>query len=169
MIEFDRNIWTSFEQDLSLLEIEYLESKARFLFDVVNREIAFMDIETDDSLESDLDLDFCVYMDYQNVTEGEKILSPWMVHDVWLMHCIDDKGMNSEIKSKIIDIYKNKDMEIRRNILDMRDFLLLFDKIIKENDAVIWLSFLDFMVIMVLYKIQEKKIRKIICKNEPTS
>jgi len=163
MIELDRNIWSSFDQDLSLLEIQYLESKVRFLFDVVNREIAFMDIEVDDSLESDLDLDFCVYMDYQNSAENEEKVSPWMVHDNWLTYCINDKDMDYEIKSKISDIYKKKDMGIRQNIMDLRDFILLFNKIKEEAGAVTWLSFLDFMVTMILYKIQEKRIQKIIC------
>jgi len=166
MIEFNRNIWTLFDQDLSLMEIQYLESKARFLFDVVNREIAFMNIETDDSLESDLDLDFCIYMDYQNSTENEARVSPWMVHDSWLCYYIKDKELDIVIKLKIKEIYENRGREIRRNIVDIRDFLLLFNRIKKECDAVVWLSFLDFMVTMVLYKIQEKRIRKIIANSE---
>jgi len=162
MIEFNRDIWTLFDQDLSLMEIQYLENKARFLFDVVNREIAFMSVETDDSLESDLDLDFCIYMNYQNSSEKEARISPWMVHYSWLCYYINDKELDIGIKLKIKEIYENRDQKIRLNIIDIRDFLLLFNRIKKECDAVVWLSFLDFMVTMVLYKIQEKRIRKIV-------
>jgi len=91
-----------------------------------------MDIEMDDSLESDLDLDFCIYMDYQNSTENEKRVSPCMAHDNWLMYYINDRNVDYKIRSKIVSIYKNKDVKIRQNIMDIRDFILLSNKIKKK-------------------------------------
>jgi len=162
MIKFDRDAWSSFVKDLSPQEIEYLEEKACFLFDVVNREIGMTGIESDENMESDLDLDFGVYMSYSECTEKKYTVSPWIVHDSWLKYYIGDKNLDSKIKSKIKDIYERKNQETRQDIFDIRDFLLLSCRVKKECDAVVWLSFLDFMVTMVLFKIQEKRIKRVI-------
>jgi len=162
MIKFDLNTWLSFAQELSPLEIQYIESKVCFLLDVVNREINFMDVESDESLESDLDLDFGIYMDYPASSENDEKISSWMIHDGWLNYHLDGTGLNHEIKLKIKDVYENESRKIRENIINLRDFLLLFDRIKIECDAVIWLSFLDFMVTMILFKIQKNRIEKII-------
>jgi hypothetical protein len=150
-------LWNSFEYEFSTIDMESIESRLRFLRDIIEAAIRQYQIE---DIRSELDLDLHVYLSYHKLDNGN--VSPWLIHDTWFSSYGDGTGLNPELAAvlKSAFFYSNSDL-----YLGLTHFLncLNCEKMIeKEVDAVVWLSFLDYMASQFIYLMGRERMRNVL-------
>lgn len=146
--------WMSFEKRLTAEDVADIEKRLAFLRDVLEDALTQFHVE---NISSELDLNMHIYLMYFELIKN-KNLSPWLIHDSWLSYFMNENNLNSNLKNTL----ENCLLQSEENLfLDISNYLrcLECDKFIaKEIDAVVWLSFLDYMASKIIYQIGHQRM-----------
>ena len=154
----NRNLWETFENELSIAQIECIEKRIIFFKD--NLEDAERQYNVED-VSRDLDLDIHGYLNYFNLAGAEGI-SPWLIHDAWLYYYDDGEGLLPEIRKIIVFIFNETNQDLYIQIVNLLKCIELVDLIVTEADAVVVLSFMDYLATQMLHSIGRNRIRKVL-------
>ncbi|WP_278537578.1 hypothetical protein [Delftia acidovorans] len=149
------DLWISFEKNLSSKDIEDIENRLIFLKTSVEDAIVNFSVE---DVESDLDLNLHIYLQYFLLKNNDD-LSPWLIHDGWLYYYLGTKEVNQALKDGINSSYRRYADDILGCLEDIIEIINAHDLILRECDAVVWLSFLDYLVTRLIAKIGENRLK----------
>jgi hypothetical protein len=154
----DRKLWTSFDKELDAAEIQYIENRILFLKEIL--EDAKNQYSVQD-VSSDLDLDVHQYLNYSDDSSTTRV-SPWLIHDAWLYYHDDGLGLNPEIRVIIVSIFNESNQDLYFQIINLLKCIGLVDLIASEADAVVVLSFMDYLATQMLYVIGQNRFKKVL-------
>ena len=158
----DVTLWASFEQGLSAKDVVDIERRLIFLRDVL--EDAARQYEVED-VNSELDLNLHIYLAYFQ-TAGNEQLSAWQIHDAWLNYHKNGEGLAPDLESTLREAYLQPEDNLCAEIAVFLDCLNCEDLIRAETDAVIWLSFLDYLASKMIYRIGVSRMQPIFGRAE---
>lgn len=158
----DASLWATFEQRLSAKDVVDIERRLIFLRDVL--EDAARQYEVED-VNSELDLNLHIYLAYFQAAGNER-LSAWQIHDAWLNYHKDGEGLTPELASALKRAYLQPEDALRAEIAVFLDCLNCEGLIRTETDAVIWLSFLDYLASKMIYRIGVSRMQPIFGRAE---
>lgn len=150
-------LWTSFEKELKATDVQRIEDRLFFLKDILEDAIAQYSVE---DISGELDLNLHVYLDYFNSFPDTK-LTPWLIHDAWFNYYSDGVDLNPELHSILKSVFLQSESNLH---LQITGFLKCLDSshlIFREVDAVVWLSFLDYMASKLIHQIGYKRMQGI--------
>lgn len=156
---FNRNLWKSFTRELSYEDVEWIENRIEFLKETITDAKNQFNVE---NVSGDLDLDLHQYLRSPDFT-AELNISPWLIHDAWLYYHDDGEGLLPEIREVIVSIFNETDLDLYIQIVNLLKCIELVDLIKSEVDAVVVLSFMDYLVTQLLYIIGKNRFKKILC------
>ncbi|XAH25009.1 hypothetical protein AAFF27_07410 [Xylophilus sp. GW821-FHT01B05] len=145
----DTKLWLSFEKGLSDRDIGDIEGRFLFLKEALEDAISQHHVE---DIRSDLDLNLHIYLQYFTVS-GNENLSPWLIHDRWLYYYEDGEGVNNELRLRLGELFCRSMDDLYERIKDLLGFLDDHRLIFGEADAVVWLSFTDYLASQLIAKI----------------
>jgi hypothetical protein len=156
------SLWTSFEQGLTLLDVKDIQKRLRFLRDILEDAIRQYQVE---NVKSELDLNLHIYLSYFQLANNND-LSPWLIHDAWFHYYDDGIGLNPELAAilKAAFLYSNDDLYV--GLTHFLKCLNCEEMIEKEVDAVVWLSFLDYMASQFIHLMGKERMRNVLKINE---
>jgi hypothetical protein len=153
----DIALWKSFEFNLSEKDISVIHSRLLFLQDILTEALRHYEVV---DVRSDLDLNLLIYFRHFDLAKHEEI-SPWLIHDCWFLNHKEGEGLNSELKCIFKKYYSKKEIDLRSEIEIFLLCLKCDNLIYSEADAVIWLSFLDYLAYKMLYRIAVERMQPI--------
>mgnify|MGYP003460617464 FL=1 len=151
-------LWTSFEKELSIADVEKLEDRLSFLRDVL--EDALVQYQVED-VASELDLNLHIFWNYM---PADSRLTPWWIHDSWFYYYSDGLGLNSELGALLKSTYLQSTIDLHSGIVNFLECLNSDHLIVHEVDAVVWLSFLDYMASKLICQIGNKRMRNLFAR-----
>lgn len=153
----DIKLWTSFEKELNAADVERIEDRLIFLRDIL--EDALNQYHAED-IFSELDLNLHVYLNYFDACPDTK-LTPWLIHDSWFNFYSDGIGINPELLRILSPGFSHSGMDFYPLLKIFLNCLNGSDLICGEVDAVVWLSFMDYMASKFIFYIGERRMQKI--------
>jgi hypothetical protein len=150
-------LWTSFKMGLSASDVVLIEKRLNFLRDILeNAATEYYVI----NIYRNLDLDLHVYWIYFELDDEIK-LSPGLVYEDWLSYCDDDgDSLNPELKAVLRRVFESGE-ELSSDVVGFLKCLECGEMIAKEVDAIVWLSFLDYMASRIIRQIGNGRLKKI--------
>lgn len=151
------DLWTSFEKELSATDVEKIEARLGFLRDILQDAASQYYVE---DVCSELDLNLHIYLKYFELSGGTE-LSPWLIHDSWFGYYSDGHDLNPELDATLKEVFAQSEVDLH---LEITGFLKCLDAdhlIIREVDAVVWLSFLDYMASRVICHIARGRMQRL--------
>lgn len=150
-------LWTSFEKDLNATDVEKIEDRLVFLKEILEDAVAQYHVE---DISSELDLNLHVYLNYFDACPDTKLTS-WLIHDAWFNYYSNGAGLNPELLKILSSAFLHSDLDLHSQIKIFLNCLNSSHLICKEVDAVVWLSFLDYMASKLIFYIGNKRMQKI--------
>ena len=150
-------LWMSFEKELNATDIERIEDRLIFLRDIL--EDAVNQYHAEDVF-SELDLNLHVYLNYFDACPDTK-LTPWLIHDSWFNFYSDGVELNPELIKILSPGFSHSGMDFYSQLKIFLNCLNGSNFICREVDAVVWLSFLDYMASKLILYIGERRMQKI--------
>ncbi|PPD28144.1 MAG: hypothetical protein CTY21_13300 [Methylomonas sp.] len=153
----NKSLWLSFEEELSLADIEAIESRLQFLKEILESAITQYEVE---DIRGELDLDLHVYLEHLKISAktGDSKITPWLIHDGWFRYHGDAKDINPEIINLLRESYFLKTHSLKEDLEIFLKCTNLESSITTESDAVVWLTYLDYMAVKLLYKIGNMRL-----------
>jgi hypothetical protein len=153
----NEELWTSFEKSLTASDVVDIEKRLGFLHDILEDAITQYHVE---DVRSELDLNLHIYLAYFE-TAGNTNLSPWLIHESWFNYYKDGCDLNPALEDVLKEAFLQPEVDL---YLDITNFLrcLKCDRMIaKEVDAVVWLSFLDYMASRLIYRMGQNRMAEL--------
>lgn len=153
----DIALWTSFEKKLSTSDVGEIENRLIFLREILEDAIAQYGVE---DVSGELDLNLHIYLKYFELSPDTR-LSSWLIHDAWFNYYKDGEGLNKDLNLLLKEVFLGAEGDL---FFEATKFLNCLDgenMIAKEADAVIWLSFLDYMASRMIFKIAKNRMKEI--------
>ena len=150
-------LWTSFEKELNAADVERIEDRLVFLKEILEDAIAQYHVE---EISSELDLNLHVYLNYFDACSDTKLTS-WLIHDSWFNYYSEGVGLNPELLKILSSAFLNSEPDFYSQIKIFLNCLNSSHLVCKEVDAVVWLSFLDYMASKLIFSIGDKRMQKL--------
>lgn len=150
-------LWTSFEKELNATDVERIENRLIFLREILEDAANQYHVE---DISSELDLNLHVYLNYFDAYPDTRLTS-WLIHDSWFSYYSEGVGLNSELLKILSSAFLNSEPDFYSQIKIFLDCLNSSQLIDKEVDAVVWLSFLDYMASKLIFYIGNRRMQKI--------
>jgi hypothetical protein len=151
------DLWTSFEKALSKADIEKIEGRLGFLRDTLQDAATQYYVE---DVCSELDLNLHIYLKYFELSGGTE-LTPWLIHDAWFNYYSDGHDLNPILDATLREVFVQSETDLHLEITGLLKCLNSDHMIIREVDAVVWLSFLDYMASRVIHHIGRKRMQRL--------
>lgn len=151
------DLWTSFEKELNVADVEKIEDRLVFLKEILEDAVIQYCVE---DVSSELDLNLHVYLNYFDACHDTKLTS-WLIHDSWFNYYSEGVGLNPELRKILSSAFLNSDPDFYCQIKIFLNCLNSGHLIYKEVDAVVWLSFLDYMASKLIFYIGNKRMQKL--------
>lgn len=151
------DLWTSFEKQLNATDVEIIEDRLVFLKEILEDAVVQYHVE---DISSELDLNLHVYLNYFDACPDTK-LTPWLVHDSWFNYYSEGVGLNPELLKVLSSAFLQSGFDLYSQVKIFLNCLNSEHLICKEVDAVVWLSFLDYMASKLIFHIGNKRMQKL--------
>ncbi|WP_157982680.1 hypothetical protein [Simplicispira lacusdiani] len=151
------DLWTSFEKELSAADVERIEDRLVFLKEILEDAVIQYHVE---DVSSELDLNLHVYLNYFDACSNTK-LTAWLIHDSWFHYYSDGVGLNPELLEILSLAFLSSELDLYSQLKTFLNCLNSGHLIFKEADAVVWLSFLDYMASKLIFHIGNKRMQKL--------
>lgn len=135
-------LWVSFVQGLTADDVSDIEKNVAFLR--VEMADALLQSTVED-VSSDLDRTLHIYLQYSCLSGNDEI-TPWLIHDRWFYYYSDGVGLNPELKNTLLESFNQYDADLLQHVRKILKCIDCGSLIQKEVDAVVWLTFLDYLV-----------------------
>lgn len=150
-------LWMSFEKQLSASDVERIEDRLVFLKEILEDAVVQYHVE---DISSELDLNLHVYLNYFDACPDTK-LTPWIIHDSWFNYYSEGAGLNPELLKILSSAFLQSEFDLYYQVKIFLNCLNSDHLICKEVDAVVWLSFLDYMASKLIFYIGNKRMQKL--------
>lgn len=147
-------LWASFDQGLTAADISDIESNLLFLRDELEYALSQSAVE---DISSDLDQSLHIYLQHFCLSGNER-LSPWLIHDRWFYYYSDGIELNPLLKEVLATIFFDEGPDLSVQVNRFVVFINCVNMIEKEVDAVVWLSFLDYLASRLIYQIGKNRM-----------
>jgi len=151
------NLWTSFDENLSTVDIEVLEKRLEFLRDTLEDAATQYCVE---DVTSELDLNLHIYLKYFDLYPDANI-SAWLIHDSWFYYYSDGVGIGYELNSVLKEVFLQPATDLYLQISGFLKCLNSGHLVAREVDAVVWLSFLDYMASRLIHHIGHIRMQRL--------
>jgi hypothetical protein len=154
----NRNLWKSFDIELSDKDIDWIEKRIIFLNEIASDAKNQYSVE---NVTSDIDLEFQHFFQIPEISE-ELSISPWLIRDSWLYYHDEGLGLDGRIRNTIFSIFNEESQDLYIQIINILKCIELVDLIASETDAVVVLTFMDYLATQMLHSIGRNRIRRVL-------